>query len=65
MLHEILPMMEARYNIAHDPAHRAMAGLSMGGGHSMYTGLNHPEVFGYVGMFSAGITSGSDGLPAR
>ena len=23
----------------------------------MYTGLNHPEVFGYVGMFSAGITS--------
>ncbi len=57
MLHEILPMMEARYNIAKDPAHRAMAGLSMGGGHSMYTGLNHPEVFGYVGMFSAGITT--------
>ena len=57
MLHEIIPMAEARYNIAKDPAHRAMAGLSMGGGHSMYTGLNHPEVFGYVGMFSAGITS--------
>ena len=59
MLHEILPMMEARYHIAKDPAHRAMAGLSMGGGHSMYTGLNHPEVFGYVGMFSAGINSAS------
>ncbi len=57
MLHEILPMMEARYNIAKDPAHRAMAGLSMGGGHSIYTGLNHPEVFGYVGAFSSGITS--------
>ncbi len=57
MLHEILPMVEARYNIARDPAHRAMAGLSMGGGHSQYTGLNHPEVFGYVGMFSSGITS--------
>ena len=57
MLHEIIPMAEARYNVAKDPAHRAMAGLSMGGGHSMYTGLNHPEVFGYVGMFSAGITS--------
>ena len=57
MLKEIIPMAEARYNIAHDPAHRAMAGLSMGGGHSMYTGLNHPEVFGYVGMFSAGISS--------
>ncbi len=60
MLHEILPMVEARYNIARDPAHRAMAGLSMGGGHSQYTGLNHPEVFGYVGMFSAGITSTMD-----
>ncbi len=35
MLHEILPMVEARYNIAKDPAHRAMAGLSMGGGHSI------------------------------
>lgn len=57
MLHEILPMVEARYNIARDPAHRAMAGLSMGGGHSQYTALNHPEVFGYVGMFSSGITS--------
>lgn len=57
MLHEILPMVEARYHIARDPAHRAMAGLSMGGGHSQYTGLNHPEVFGYVGMFSSGITS--------
>lgn len=60
MLHEILPMVEARYNIARDSAHRAMAGLSMGGGHSQYTGLNHPEVFGYVGMFSAGITSTMD-----
>ena len=57
MLHEILPLAEGRYNIAKDPAHRAMAGLSMGGGHSMYTGLNHPEVFSYVGMFSAGISS--------
>ena len=29
----------------------------MGGGHSIHTGLNHPEVFGYVGAFSSAIVS--------
>ena len=57
MLKEVLPMAEARYNSARDPAHRAIAGLSMGGGHSIHTGLNHPEVFGYVGAFSSAIVS--------
>ena len=57
MLKEILPMAEARYDIATDAAHRAIAGLSMGGGHSIHTGLNHPEVFGYVGAFSSAIVS--------
>ena len=57
MLKEVLPMSEARYNIARDPAHRAIAGLSMGGGHSIHTGLNHPEVFAYVGAFSSAIVS--------
>ncbi|MFN2976690.1 esterase [Terriglobus aquaticus] len=57
MLKEIIPMSEARYNIATDSAHRALAGLSMGGGHSIHTGLSHPEVFGYVGAFSSAIVS--------
>ena len=29
----------------------------MGGGHAIHTGLNHPEVFGYVGAFSSAIVS--------
>ncbi len=57
MLKEILPMTEAHYNVAHDAGHRAIAGLSMGGGHSIVTGLNHPETFGYVGAFSSAIIS--------
>lgn len=57
MLKEVIPMAEARYDIATDAAHRAIAGLSMGGGHSIHTGLNHPEVFGYVGAFSSAIVS--------
>ena len=57
LLQEVLPMAEANYHIARDPAHRAIAGLSMGGGESISTGLNHPEVFGYVGAFSSAIVS--------
>jgi enterochelin esterase family protein len=57
LLHEIIPMAEARFNIAKDRDHRAIAGLSMGGGHSIYTGLNHPETFAYVGAFSSAVTS--------
>ncbi len=57
LLHEVLPMVESAYTVARDPAHRAIAGLSMGGGESITTGLNHPEVFGYVGAFSSAIVS--------
>lgn len=55
LLKEVLPMVEARYDVARDAPHRAIAGLSMGGGHSIATGLNHPEVFGWVGAFSSGL----------
>lgn len=57
LLKEVIPMAEARYNIANDRNHRAIAGLSMGGGHSIYTGLNHPETFAYVGAFSSAVIS--------
>jgi enterochelin esterase-like enzyme len=57
LLNEIIPMAEARFNIARDRDHRAIAGLSMGGGHSIYTGLNHPETFAYVGAFSSAVSS--------
>jgi enterochelin esterase family protein len=57
LLHEVIPMAEAQYNIARDRDHRAIAGLSMGGGHSIYTGLNHPETFAYIGAFSSAVTS--------
>lgn len=63
LLQEVIPMVEASFNIARDRDHRAIAGLSMGGGHSIYTGLNHPETFAYVGAFSSAITSPE--LPMR
>ncbi len=44
---------ESRYPIACDPAHRAIAGLSMGGYHTMRVSHVLSGQFAYVGMFSA------------
>jgi enterochelin esterase family protein len=32
-----------------------MAGLSMGGSHTIRFGLTHPELFDYIGIFSMGL----------
>lgn len=42
---EFLPAVEKRYRIISDKAHRAIAGLSMGGGGSAVYALRHPEMF--------------------
>ena len=43
---EFMPAVEKRYRIASDKAHRAVAGLSMGGGGTAVYALHHPELFG-------------------
>lgn len=53
LLKDIIPYVDQHYATKADPAHRALAGLSMGGGQSFNIGLYHPDVFGYVGGFSA------------
>jgi enterochelin esterase family protein len=52
---ELIPYIEANYRTVNAPAARAMAGLSMGGAHTLNFGLTHPELFGYVGIFSMGL----------
>ncbi|MFZ4507662.1 MAG: alpha/beta hydrolase, partial [Fimbriimonas sp.] len=49
----IIPFIEATYPVVADREHRALAGLSMGGGQSLNFGLAHPETFAYVGGFSS------------
>ena len=51
---DCLPFIESKYRIIKDRNHRAVAGLSMGGGHARRLGLGHPDVFANVGMFSSG-----------
>ena len=43
---EFLPAVEDRYRIVTDKQHRAISGLSMGGGGTAVYALHHPELFG-------------------
>ncbi|HEU4689237.1 MAG TPA: alpha/beta hydrolase-fold protein, partial [Vicinamibacterales bacterium] len=54
-LKDLIPYIEANYRTINTPASRAMAGLSMGGAHTLNFGLTRPELFGYVGIFSMGL----------
>ncbi|HZT39411.1 MAG TPA: alpha/beta hydrolase-fold protein [Bryobacteraceae bacterium] len=55
---EVMPRIEKEYRVIKDRNSRAIAGLSMGGAESLYTGLNALDRFAYVGAFSAGGLSG-------
>ena len=52
---DLIPYVEANFRTLNAPASRAMAGLSMGGAHTLRFGLTNPERFGYVGVFSMGL----------
>lgn len=55
LLEEILPFVESNYRVRKESAGRAIAGLSMGGGHSLHTGLRNIDTFASIGAFSAGV----------
>lgn len=42
---ELIPFVEANYRVIADKAHRAVAGLSMGGGGTVIYAAHHPELF--------------------
>jgi len=51
----IMPSVEQLYRIDPTRARRAMAGLSMGGGQAIATGVTRPAMFGAYGLFSSGL----------
>ena len=53
LLGDLIPFVEARYSVTADRTHRALAGLSMGGGQSLNFGLNNVDTFAWVGGFSS------------
>jgi len=54
---EIVKFVDARFRTKPEKSQRALAGLSMGGYHSLLISANHPDLFDYVGLFSPGTPS--------
>ena len=59
LLESVVPLVEWNYRVERDAQHRAIVGLSMGGGQSIGVGLGHLDQFAWVGAFSAAV-SGDD-----
>jgi enterochelin esterase-like enzyme len=53
LLDDVIPAIEARYSVLTDREHRALAGLSMGGGQTLNFGLAHLDRFAWIGAFSS------------
>lgn len=53
---ELIPYMESHYRILPDAMHRAISGLSMGGGGTLVYALRHPELFAAACPLSALVT---------
>ncbi|QJB38486.1 esterase [Chitinophaga oryzae] len=50
----IIPLVEKKFRVETAAAKRALAGLSMGGIHTLYTGIRNTELFSSLGVFSSG-----------
>jgi enterochelin esterase-like enzyme len=54
LLNEVIPQVAKTYHLASGRDQWAIAGLSMGGAESLYTGLNDLDRFAWIGAFSTG-----------
>jgi enterochelin esterase family protein len=55
LLEDLIPLIDHQFRTRAHPEHRALAGLSMGGGQAMRIGLAHPETFRSIGIFSGAV----------
>jgi enterochelin esterase-like enzyme len=55
LIKDLIPYVDGQFRTLADQPNRAMAGLSMGGSHTIRFGLTHPELFDYIGVFSMGL----------
>jgi enterochelin esterase-like enzyme len=59
LLKDVLPFIESHYAVAADREHRAIAGLSMGGGQALRIGLKNLDRFAWIGGFSSALFGAS------
>lgn len=57
---DVVNYIDSHYRTIKDKKSRAIAGLSMGGFHSLHISKQYPDMFGYVGLFSAAIMPSQD-----
>jgi enterochelin esterase family protein len=62
---ELVPFIDGQFRTIRDRDHRAIAGLSMGGGQALQIGLAHLDQFASVGAFSAGGGVGGAGFDVK
>ena len=55
-VNEVIPDIDSHYRTVPDKAHRAMAGLSLGGMLTSNIGIKRPDLFSWFGLFSGGVT---------
>jgi len=53
LINDLIPFIEKKYPVIADREHRAVAGLSMGGGQSLNFGLGNLDKFAWIGGFSS------------
>ncbi len=62
LLADLMPFVESNFSVATGRENTAITGFSMGGRESLFIGLTHPELFGYIGAAcpAPGLTPGTD-----
>lgn len=53
LLEHLIPAVQSKYSTFDDREHRALAGLSMGGGQALNFGFGNLDAFAWIGAFSA------------
>jgi len=65
LVQDVVVFMEKNYRVKASKDKRAIAGLSMGGMHTINATTNNPDVFGYIGVFSSGLFQANEDISAK
>lgn len=58
LVYDCIPFMESSFRIKREREYRAVAGLSLGSAQASLSAALHPELFGYLGVFSGPSSEG-------
>jgi enterochelin esterase family protein len=65
LIKDVIPCVERKYRVLADSEHRAIAGLSMGGGQTFAVAASHPDKFAYAAVWSAGVREDAEAFAKR